>query len=79
MIVGIRGETIRESAKRLVVLTLLKKREVANARKNREQVQITESLSTVDESKNDDMEVEETSKNDSSEEMDVSSSSSNEQ
>ena len=35
-------------------------------------MQATESPSTVDESKNNDMEVEETSKNDSSKEMDIS-------
>ena len=60
----------------LVVLTLLKKS--CKCKKNREQVQTTESPSTVDESKNDDMEVEETSKNDSSGEMDIGLSNSNE-
>ena len=52
-----RGDTTRESAKSLVVLTLLKKRS-SKCKKNEEQVQTTESPSTVDESKNDDMEVE---------------------
>ena len=66
--------------------TIRKKRSV---KKKNEQVQITESPSTVDEggssssgssssSKDDDMELEETSKDDSCEEMDIGSSSNNE-
>ena len=56
----------------------IKKKRSCKCKKKREQVQTTESPSTVDESKNDDMENKETSKNDSSEEMDIGSSSSNE-